>query len=137
MNVTYREFEISDDRARLQMDKVQQFLQESYWAGNRPQERIEKSIEQSLVYGIYTAGIQVGFARAVTDGATMYWLCDVFIDDRYRGHGLGKKLIEVITQSEPLKDLMGLLGTRDAHGLYEQYGFVRDSERFMRKPPTY
>ncbi|MNJ54231.1 hypothetical protein D3C77_496630 [compost metagenome] len=67
----------------------------------------------------------------------MYWLCDVFIDENYRRRELGKKLVEVITESERFRNLMGLLGTRDAHELYEQYNFERDRERFMRRAPDY
>ncbi|NUU76472.1 GNAT family N-acetyltransferase [Paenibacillus xylanilyticus] len=101
----------------------------------RSDETIEKSIASSTCYGIYQADIQVGFARVVTDDATMYWLCDVFIHEECRGQGLGKKLIEVITQLDRFRDLMGLLGTLDAHELYEQYQFNRNSDRFMIRLP--
>ena len=69
----------------------------------------------------------------VTDMATMYWLCDVFIDEKYRGKGLGKKLIKYIVESDNFKGLFGILGTRDAHGLYENFGFEREPETFMRR----
>jgi len=67
----------------------------------------------------------------------MYWLCDVFIDEEYRGKGIGKKLIESITNSEELKNLLGVLGTQDAHGLYKLYNFEDDKERMMRRMPDY
>jgi GNAT superfamily N-acetyltransferase len=76
---------------------------------------------------------QVGFARVVTDYATMYYLCDVFIDEEYRGKGLGKKLVSYITQFEAIRNLNAILGTKDAHELYEQYGFTKDPDRFMRR----
>lgn len=76
----------------------------------------------------------MGFARAVTDYATIYWLCDVIIDEKHRGHGLGKMLVESVVNCEELAGLRGILGTKDAHGLYEQYGFVRVPDRFMVKP---
>ena len=79
---------------------------------------------------------QIGFARIVTDHVTMYWLADVYVDEEYRGRSIGKRLIETITNSEDLKDLVGILGTKDAHELYEQYGFERDTNRFMRRVPT-
>lgn len=66
----------------------------------------------------------------------MYWVADVFIDERYRGRGLGKRLIKGIVEMGELKGLKGILGTRDAHGLYEQYGFKKDPERFMIKQPS-
>lgn len=105
------------------------FLSRSYWASQRTKETINKSIDNSVCYGIYDGNTQIGFARIVTDWATIYYLCDLFIDENYRGHGLGKKLIEAIITDFP--GVMGLLGTKDAHGLYEQYGFVRNTERFM------
>lgn len=65
----------------------------------------------------------------------MYWLADVYVDEEYRGKSIGKQLIETITSSEELKGLVGILGTKDAHDLYEQYGFERDANRFMRRVP--
>ncbi|MNW04472.1 Acetyltransferase (GNAT) family protein [compost metagenome] len=67
----------------------------------------------------------------------MFYLCDVFIDEDYRGMGIGKKLVETLTTSDEYKDLIGLLGTKDAHELYKQYGFESDMERFMRRVPDY
>lgn len=69
----------------------------------------------------------------VTDHATMYWLCDVYIDEDYRRFGIGKKLIETIVHSEQLSGLNGILGTKDAHGFYEQFGIVRNPDRAMIK----
>ena len=88
-----------------------------------------------MCFGAYHGGKQVGFARVVTDRATMYWLCDVFIAEEYRGKGLGKRLIRCIVECDELQDLVGILGIRDAHGLYEQFGFKRDQNRFMRRAP--
>lgn len=129
------EYLISEDKELLDLAVIKGFLARSYWANKRLESVIEQSIHHSLCYGIYKENRQVGFARVVTDNATMYWLCDVYIDESFRGLGLGKKLIEHITASDRLKNLMGLLGTKDAHELYEQYDFVRDSERFMRRAP--
>ncbi|WP_025028017.1 GNAT family N-acetyltransferase [Caldalkalibacillus mannanilyticus] len=126
-------FMISTDKSLLDIEAITEFLGKSYWANQRTQETIIKSIENSLCYGVYENGKQVGFARVVTDGVTMYWLCDVYIDERYRGVGIGKKLISTIIHSEELKNLNGILGTLDAHGLYEQYGFIQVQDRFMRR----
>ncbi|AZK45081.1 GNAT family N-acetyltransferase [Paenibacillus lentus] len=135
MEIYYNEYLISDDKERLDLDKVKGYLARSYWANQRSEEKIEKSIEESVCFGIYKDKKQVGFARVVTDDATMYWLCDVFIDENYRGLGLGKYLVETITESERFRKLTGLLGTRDAHELYEQFHFVRDRDRLMRRAP--
>lgn len=135
MEIYYNEFLISDHKERLDMNVIKGYLARSYWANQRSADRIEKSISSSVCFGIYKGSAQVGFARVVTDDATMYWLCDVFIDEDYRGQGLGKRLVEVITESERFRNLMGLLGTRDAHELYEQFHFIRDHDRFMRRAP--
>ncbi len=127
---------ISTDSSLLDMDTIMGFLSKSYWANHRSRETIEKAIRNSMCYGVYDGGKQIGFARVVTDQATMYWLCDVFVDEAYRGQGIGKILIDTIVTSEALKGLNGILGTRDAHGLYEQYGFSRIQDRFMRRTAT-
>ncbi|OCT11512.1 GCN5 family acetyltransferase [Paenibacillus pectinilyticus] len=137
MEITWNQFVISDDKGRLDVDTIKVFLSRSYWANKRPEERTLRSIENSICYGVYEGSKQVGYARIITDHATMYYLCDVFIDEDYRGMGIGKKLMESLTTSDELKDLMGLLGTKDAHELYKQYDFEPDAERFMRRVPDY
>jgi GNAT superfamily N-acetyltransferase len=136
MRYEFDEFLISDEKELLQLDVIAGFLSRSYWANKRPIATIQKSIEASLCVGVYHDRKQIGFARIVTDHATMYWLADVYVDEDYRGRSIGKKLIETITNSEELKDLVGILGTKDAHELYEQYGFEREATRFMRRAPA-
>jgi GNAT superfamily N-acetyltransferase len=131
MNIIFGEYRISDDKNLLNMDIIHGFLQQSYWAHQRTRETLVKAVENSLCLGVYYQDQQIGFARFVTDGATIYWLCDVFVDEAYRGQGIGKKLMEAMENWDLLKGLNGILGTRDAHGLYEQYGFVRNE--MMRK----
>lgn len=133
METWYGEYFISDDKSLVDRDVVCDFLSRSYWASHRTPDVIRKSIDNSVCYGIYHGNNMIGFARVVTDWATLYYLCDVFIDENHRRHGLGKKLVETIIADFP--DVTGLLATNDAHGLYEQYGFVRDSESFMRRRP--
>ncbi|AGF56138.1 putative GNAT family N-acyltransferase [Clostridium saccharoperbutylacetonicum] len=126
---------ISKDKSKLQMDMVKDLLKQTYWAADRPEETIIKSIQNSMCYGIFeNNGTQVGFARIITDYATTYYLCDVIIDKKHRANGLGKALIEFVTNDVDLKNLRGLLLTKDAHGLYKQYGFEREREKFMQKP---
>lgn len=130
---------VSTDPSLLNIDVIHTYLfNESYWAMNVPKEVVQKSIANSLCFGLYHKEEQVGFARLVTDKATFAYLADVFIRETYRGKGLSKWLIETI-QSHP--ELQGLrrwmLGTRDAHGLYEQFGWtVLDEDtrkRFMQR----
>ncbi|WP_028608375.1 GNAT family N-acetyltransferase [Paenibacillus harenae] len=135
MEANSTDYVISSDKSLLQREVIHRFLQDSYWANKRPLNKINKSIETSLCYGVYHGERQIGFARVITDWATTYWLCDVVVDKDYRGKGIGKQLVEAIIHSEELKDLSGFLGTADAHGLYEQYGFVRDADRFMIRRP--
>jgi GNAT superfamily N-acetyltransferase len=122
---THRDpFTISTDPARLDIDAICDFFTRAYWAHGRPRERTERALANSLVFGVYEGTKQIGIARVVSDYAVVAYLCDVFIHEDYRAHGLGKWLIETV-MAHP--DLQGLrrwtLATRDAHGLYKQYGF--------------
>jgi ribosomal protein S18 acetylase RimI-like enzyme len=136
METTFGEYMITDDKALLNREVIYGFLQRSYWANQRPIERTDKAISNSHCYGVYDKEKrQVGFARVVTDGATVFYLCDVFIDESHRGREVGQALVGAIFNSEEYRGLGGILGTADAHGLYEKFGFVREPERFMRRPP--
>ena len=122
---THRDqFTISTDPARLDMDAILDFFTRAYWTMGRPRERTERALANSLVFGVYEGEKQVGIARVISDYSIFAYICDVFIHEDYRAHGLGKWLMETI-MSHP--DLQGLrrwtLVTRDAHGLYKQYGF--------------
>jgi GNAT superfamily N-acetyltransferase len=129
--INYNNYLISNNKNLLSLERIHEFLSRSYWAGHRSKETIAQSIKNSECFGIYLGNDQVGFARIVTDYSVMYWLCDVFIDENHRKQGLGKKLMETIVNHEELKDLTGILGTLDAHALYEKFGFVKDAKRFM------
>ncbi len=133
IEINYNDYLISNNKKLLSLDKIYDFLSKSYWAKDRSKDKIKKSIEYSECFGIYYKNEQVGFARIVTDYAVMYWLCDVYIDENHREKGLGKKLVESIVNNDELKSLTGILGTKDAHGLYEKYGFKKDAERFMKR----
>jgi GNAT superfamily N-acetyltransferase len=129
---------ISTDPSLLDLDAVHGFLQRSYWAAERPLETVKRSVEGSLNFGLYQAKDrrQVGFARVVTDFATFAWLCDVFIDEAHRGQGLGVWLVETVVEHPGLRCMrFWMLGTRDAHGLYEKIGFTPLSapEKWMQK----
>ena len=118
-------FTISTDRSKLDLDVIHSFLRESYWARGIPQEIVARSIENSLCFGVFASGKQVGFARVISDYATYAYIADVFILESYRGHGLGKWLMEQIMSHPQLQGLRRWsLCTRDAHGLYEKAGFT-------------
>ena len=117
-------FTISTDPARLDIDAICDFLKRAYWADTRPRERTKRALQNSLVFGVYDGNKQIGVARVVTDYSIFAYLCDVFIHEDYRAHGLGKWLMQTIHRHP---DLQGLrrwtLVTRDAHGLYRQFGW--------------
>lgn len=137
------EFVISTDRTRLDLDAIHGFLTNCYWAKGIPREVVARSIEQSLCFGVYDgSGAQVGFARVISDFATIAYVGDVFVLDTHRGRGLGKWLMESIRHHPALQNLRRwILTTRDAHGLYAQVGFrpVQSPERFMElhQPDVY
>jgi GNAT superfamily N-acetyltransferase len=123
-------FELDDDRARLDVDAVHAFISEqSYWGRGRPRELQERAIRgSSRVVGLYRGSEQVGFARAVGDGATVGYLADVYVLPDYRGRGLGLELVrEIVDGGGISSDVRWLLHTADAQGLYLKLGFTDDT----------
>ncbi len=119
------EYTISTARERLDLDVIHGFLSRSYWAPGRSRERVAKSIEHSLPFGLYHRREQVGFARVVTDHIVIAFLADVFVLEAHRGKGLGTWLVECVVNAPELNPMRRwLLGTRDAHALYRKFGFV-------------
>jgi GNAT superfamily N-acetyltransferase len=137
------EYVVSTDPARLDLDVIHDFLTNCYWAKGIPRDLLARSIEHSLCFGVYDGnGTQVGFARVVSDLATVAYLGDVFVLESHRGRGLSKFLMECVTQHPALQNLRRwILLTRDAHGLYAQFGFtpVKSPERYMElhRPNVY
>ena len=137
------EFLLSTDPARLNLDVIHGFLTNCYWAKGIPREVVAQSIQHSLCFGVYDgSGVQVGFARVVSDFATVAYLGDVFVLESHRGRGLSKWLMECITGHPALQNLRRwILLTRDAHGLYAKFGFtpVKSPERYMElhRPDIY
>ena len=134
-------FTISTDQARLDVDAIVDMLTRAYWAIGRSREKSERAIRNSLVFGVYEGDRQIGVARVITDTSIFAYLCDVFIHEDYRGHGLGKWLVRTIIEHPDLVDVRRwLLVTQDAHGLYRQFGFtpIEDPGRWMQsfKPIT-
>lgn len=129
---TKKDFLLSTDKSKLQIDTICAFLGRSHWAANRKRSTVIKSVENSLCYGIYCGNHQVAFARLVTDYATYAYLCDVFVDEDYRGRGLSRWMMSCIMENPNLAELRRFtLATKDAHGLYEKFGFkpLSDEER--------
>lgn len=130
------EFEISTDPKRVDLPAVHAFLStEAYWSPGVSLDVVGRAIEASIVFGVYHGEEQVGLARVVSDRATFAWLCDVFILEQYRGNGLGKWLMECVVAHPELQGLRRfMLATRDAHRLYEKYGFTPvEPSKFMER----
>lgn len=131
------EYVISTDKARIDVEAVHRYLcNTSYWAKGRSLERVRKSIEHSLCFGMYDGnGTMLGFCRVVTDQVVFAYLMDFFIFEAHQGNGLGMKLMAHILEQPELQVRLWFLATASAHGLYEKFGFSRleDPERYMYK----
>jgi GNAT superfamily N-acetyltransferase len=126
-------FTVSTARELIDLDLVHGFLTECYWAKEIPRDVVARSIENSLCFGVYAESKQVGFARVISDYATYAYIGDVFLLEAFRGHGLGKWLMECVMQHPRLQGLRRWnLVTSDAHGLYAQFGFEP-----LKKPQNY
>lgn len=128
-------FAITTETSFFNVEFIHAFLTQSYWAKNIPIETVQRSIDNSISFGVFHLGKQIGFARVITDKATFAYLADVFIDEAYRGQGLSKWLMEEIMSHEDLQGLRRfMLATRDAHGLYTQFGFspLTNADRWMQ-----
>lgn len=130
-------YRVSSDRNEMDVDVIHSYISTSYWAAGIPKETVKKALENSLCFGVFSPdGNQVGFARMITDQATFAYLADVFIDEEHRGQGLSKWLMQHVHDHPSLQGLRRiLLATRDAHGLYQQFGYTALSspETFMQK----
>jgi GNAT superfamily N-acetyltransferase len=136
-------FTVSTDPSRLNVERIHRYLcQDSYWAAGLPIEVLNRSIANSICFGVYDGDAQVGFARVITDRATFAYLGDVFVLPSHRGRGLSKFLMECVVSHPDLQGLRRfLLVTRDAHGVYVPFGFtpVADASGFMHlhRPDVY
>lgn len=127
---------VSTDPSLLDIDRIHAFLTASYWAEGVPRDVVARSIEHSIPFGLYDGRAQIGFARVITDRATYAYLADVYVEEEYQGQGLGKLLMRAVMAHEDLQGMRRwLLGTRDAHGLYRQFGFseLGHPDRWMEK----
>ena len=126
---------IIDGAEKMDIAEVMALLKQTYWADRRPVEQVRKAMEHSRCYGVYLEDAQklAGFARVISDFATTYYLCDVIIDEACRGSGLGWALLSYIENLPEYQGLRGILITRDAHGLYEKFGYQTLNGRAMVK----
>ena len=130
-------YRIVDGSDKMKFEDIVRLLRMTYWANKRPIEKIEKSVRNSSCYGIYLedADKLVGFARVISDYATVYYLCDVIVDTGYQHKGLGTALISYIDSLPKFSGLRGFLITRNAHGLYRKFGYEVVNDRVMLKEP--
>ena len=134
MEATARDIEVTTDASRFDLEAIHGFLTTAYWSPGVPREVVERAIEHSLCFGALDGDRQVGFARVVSDRATFAYVCDVFVLESHRGRGVGKRLMAAIMAHPDLQGVRRImLFTRDAHGLYAQYGFgaARYPDRLM------
>lgn len=135
VNITYQGYLFTTDKSKMQPERIHHWLStESYWAKDIPTDIFHTSFDHSYTIGILKEGVQVGYARMVTDYATFAYLADVYVEDAHRGQSLAKKMIEILMAQEWTKKLRRLmLATLDAHGLYADFGFVQPAfpERYM------
>ena len=128
--------EISTDKNKLNAEMIHSFLTETYWAKGRTIEEVEKSVKNSLCFGVYLDNNQIGFARVLTDYVVFAYIMDVFILPEYRGNDYSKQLMKVIIEYSELQSCTTwMLKTSDAHGLYKQFGFteLKHSEKLMER----
>ena len=137
---TRDEYYITTDISELDVNIIHRYLsEESYWAKEIPKHVVEKSIANSLCFGLFCkdeqfirGGRQVGFARLITDKATFAYLADVFVLKEHRGKGLSKWLMHTIQSHPELQNLRRwLLTTKDAHGMYEQLGWTKVPDDYV------
>jgi GNAT superfamily N-acetyltransferase len=133
MKWTRDNFWISDDHRDADIEFIIAELHRSYWAAERSRETIEKSVSNSVMFSLYDNDRPVGFARVVTDWTTFAWLCDVWICEAYRGRGLGVWLMKCLLEHPSTAVTRNLLATRDAHGLYEKFGFRTKDCMLLKK----
>jgi GNAT superfamily N-acetyltransferase len=118
------QYEVSTDRSRFDVSLIHTFLRSSYWAANMPRDLLERAIRHALCFGVFSDRTQVAFARVITDYATFAYLSDLFVVPEHRGRGVSKLLMRSILDHPELQGLRRfLLATKDAHGLYAQFGF--------------
>jgi GNAT superfamily N-acetyltransferase len=125
------DYVLTDEKDRLDFEAVCRLLADTYWAGDRPREVNARALERSVCFGLFHGGSQVGFARAVTDGATFTYICDVVLAPEHRGKGLGRWIMTTLLEHPQLQTHTYALRTKDAQSFYRPFGF-RPAEYLRR-----
>jgi GNAT superfamily N-acetyltransferase len=120
------QFVLTDESNRIDVTRTYDLLQATYWGVRRPRDVVAKMMENSLCFGLFLGDAQIGFGRAVTDYTVFSWIADIVIDGQHRGQGLGKWMMERMVMHPSISGTQFVLQTRNAHGLYEKYGFLRN-----------
>jgi N-acetylglutamate synthase-like GNAT family acetyltransferase len=134
IEITFDDFTITTDKSKMDIVAIHDFLSKySGWSDNIPFERVKTSINNSLNFGLFHKDRQIGFARIISDFATIAYLGDIYVLDKYRGQGLSKKLMDTVIEHPNLQGLRRwILLTSTADWLYEKYGFTK-----LPKPELY
>lgn len=127
------EYLITDDRSKVQLEVVHRLLAATYWGDRRPREIVDRMVAGSICFSLYHGSKQIGFGRAVTDSTTFTWVADIVVEPEFRGAGLGKWMMECLLKHPAIKGTQLVLQTRDAQGLYEQFGFSENSALMSTK----
>ena len=127
---------VSTDKSKLNVPFIQHFLKDIYWAAGRTIEEVQKTIDSSVCFGIYLDEVQIGFARVITDYVVFAYMMDVFISEEHRGKGYSSILVSAMMTEPQLQEVkIWRLSTKDAHFLYEKFGFksLAHPEKMMEK----
>ncbi|WP_226610943.1 GNAT family N-acetyltransferase [Marinobacter nauticus] len=127
------EYLITNDRSKVQLEVVHRLLAVTYWGDRRPREIVDRMVAGSICFSLYHGSKQIGFGRAVTDSTTFTWVADIVVEPEFRGAGLGKWIVECLLEHPAIKGTQLVLQTRDAQGLYEQFGFSENSALMSTK----
>ena len=137
MEWIYNGYKLTDDVNRVDVKTVHRLLSDTYWAGSRTIKQVRDSLKFSLCFSVFKDKKQVGFGRVVTDHVLFAWIADIIIAPAHRGKGLGKFMMSVITEHHRMPQHLQLLRTRDAHTLYEKFGFVVDECMIRRRDSNF
>lgn len=128
---------ITDDKSMMQTDKIYELLKTTYWARNWSYSRVKEAFDHSLCFGVFENGQQIAYARCVTDYATVFWLCDVIVEESHRNIGIGNELVKFVVSHPQLKGLMGVLSSGHSKELYKRYGFRLSTNGCMLRSMSY
>ena len=137
MEWKYQNYSITDDKQLVDVNKVHYLLSSTYWASGRTRQQVEESLKHSICFSVFNENEQVGFGRVVTDYVLFAWIADIVIDPEHQGRGIGKYLMSVLVNHPQIPQNMQLLRTKDAHKLYEKYGFERQECMVRRSEKTW